>query len=812
MNLKRILLSVALLTSLAYTAMADKGMWLLNELNKQNIERMKELGFKLSPEQLYTLGKPSVASAVVIFGNGCTGITVSNSGLIFTNHHCGYGSIQSQSSVEHDYLRDGFTSQTLQEELPIPGLTIRYLRDIIDVTPRVNEAVKGISDEMARMKMIQSLGETIAKEYTTDDFTEARMTPYYAGNKYYVVVYNVFKDIRMVMAPPSSVGKFGGDTDNWMWTRHTGDFSVFRVYANAHNKPALYSKDNKPYQPISFAPVSLNGYREGDYAMTIGFPGSTNRYLTSWGVEDVINNENNPRIEVRTIKLSLWKEAMATDQATRIMYASKYAGSANYWKNAIGMNRGLKNLDVVNRKRAEEKEFTNWVEKNKLQKQYGSILSSLETTLKKGAQANRDYAYLSEALWAGTEVARMARTVNYAPRVKAEKKNEYKEALAKQYKDYSAALDAKVLPAMLDLVRSKVSVKNLPSIYKEIDSRFQGDTKRYAAWVFEKSIVPYVDKVMAMVDMPQSQIEKMLKEDPAVQLFESVFPALMAINDANKEAQAQVKKGRREYFAARQIMNPERPMPSDANFTMRMSYGAIKGYAPKDGAWYNYYTTEKGVFEKQDPTSSEFAVQPEILALLKSKKFGQYAAGNGNHLRLCFLSDNDITGGNSGSPVFNGNGELIGLAFDGNWEAMSGDIEFEPELQRTISVDIRYVLFMIDKWAKMPRLIKELNLVQGNSREKGNCSRSKSCPAKKACPAQKVCPTQKTCTKGTQECQKTCQKANCPKGKTCPAKAKAQEAKKCPCTASGAKECKCAAQKACKANCKKVSQTQTTKK
>ncbi len=749
MKLKRILLSVALLCGIGTTAMADKGMWLLNELNQQNYERMKELGFKLSPEQLYSPGQPSVASAVVIFGGGCTGITVSNEGLIFTNHHCGFGAIQSQSTVDHDYLRDGFRSNNHAEELPIPGLSVRYLREIVDVTPRIEAAVKGAKSEMERLQIIEELSQKINAEYTKGSTIVGEVTPYYAGNKYYVVVYNVFQDVRLVMAPPSSVGKFGGDTDNWMWTRHTGDFSVFRVYADANNNPALYSQNNKPYKPISYAPVSLNGYREGDYAMTIGFPGSTNRYLTSWGVEDVINNENSPRIEVRGIKQAIWKEAMEADQATRIKYASKYAQSSNYWKNSIGMNRGLKNLDVVNRKRAEEKAFEAWIAKNNSQSTYGHILPGLKEDYAKSAAISKDINYLYETLWGGTEIVRLARDVNSVTRIQAADMPKYKARLDDLYKDYLPSLDVKVLPAMLNIVRQRVSADCQPDIFKFIDKKFKGSTEKYAQYVFEKSIVPYADKVKDFLSLPADKQKKVLDNDPAIALFNSVLPAILQAQGKAEDVMVNIEKGKREYFAASRIMDPNRQMPSDANFTMRMSYGSIKGYAPKDGVWYNYYTTEQGVFEKQDPTSSEFAVQPEILSLLRSKDFGQY--GVGGHLRLCFLSDNDITGGNSGSPVFNGNGELIGLAFDGNWEAMSGDIEFEPDLQRTISVDIRYVLFMIDKWAKMPHLIKELNLVKGEPRDQMGAANGGNCPHKK----DQSCAKKEECSKGKMNGEKS---------------------------------------------------------
>lgn len=710
MKLKSILLGAALLLGASGVAKADKGMWLLNELNQENLDRMRELGFTLPLDSLYSFDKPSIANAVVIFGGGCTGITVSDQGLIFTNHHCGYGAIQSQSTVDHDYLRDGFVSRTMGEELPIPGLSVKYLRKIVKVTDKVEGQLKGITDEMERLRKAQEVCQELAKNENAGKNQLCIVEPFYSNNEYFLIVYDVFKDVRMVFAPPSSVGKFGGDTDNWMWPRHTGDFSVFRVYAGADNGPAEYSKDNKPYKPVYFAAVSMQGYKANDYAMTIGFPGSTDRYLTSWGVEDRIENENNPRIEVRGIKQGIWKEAMSADQATRIKYASKYAQSANYWKNSIGMNRGLARLDVIGRKRAEERAFADWIRKSGKSAVYGDVLPSLEKAYKEGAKANREMTYLRETLFGGAEVVRLAQFVS-ALASNPDAHAGILKSLDGMYKDYLPSLDRKVLPAMLDIVRQRIPADKLPDIFKNvIDKKFKGDTKKYADFIFEKSIVPYSDKFHAMLkSMDKEKFAKAIEKDPAVELSKSVVAAARVIQtDAMANTYA-IEKGKRLFFAGLREMYPGRALPSDANFTMRMSYGSVKGYEPQDGAWYNYYTTGKGVLEKQDPKSDEFAVQENILDLFRTKNYGRYAE-NGQ-LHIAFLSNNDITGGNSGSPVFDKNGRLIGLAFDGNWEAMSGDIEFEPDLQRTISVDIRYVLFIIDKWGQCPRLIQELKLI-----------------------------------------------------------------------------------------------------
>lgn len=692
---------------------ADEGMWVLKELNKQNLARMAELGFTPSYEQLYSETDPCVANAVVIFGGGCTGITVSNEGLVFTNHHCGFGAIQQLSSVEHDYLKDGFVSQSKEEELPVPGLSVRYLKETVDVSDRINSQIAGIEEEYLRLAAADSIGRVICDSIGNNEFQAADVVPFYNNNKYFLVVYNVYRDVRMVFAPPSSVGKFGGDTDNWMWPRHTGDFSVFRVYADADNKPVEYNKENKPYTPKYVAEVSLQGYQDKDYAMTIGFPGSTDRYLCSWGVQQRIENSNKPRIEVRGIKQGLWKEAMLASDAVRIKYASKYAGSSNYWKNSIGMNKGLANLDVIERKRAEEKAFADWVAKDQARVgKYGEVLSLLE----KGYTSTNKYreatTYLNETFSSGAEILRLARMIQGVDIEGSteEEINVFLEGRIQSFfKDYEPALDQKVLAAMMKVAKERVSPEFLPDIYKEIDKKYKGDYEKYAADVFKKTSLLSYDNIAQMLRDPK-KYEK-LKKDPAAELSLSVMVSIFELQQLMGDAQYNISKGERLYFAGLKEMYPEKALSSDANFTMRLSYGSIGGYQPYDAAWYNFYSTDKGLLEKEDATSDEFWVQPEILDLVRSKDFGQYANEKGE-LQLCFLSNNDITGGNSGSPVFDKNARVIGLAFDGNWEAMSGDIAFEPDLQRCIGVDIRYVLFMIDKWGKCPRLINELKLVR----------------------------------------------------------------------------------------------------
>ena len=714
---KGLLAAIAALT--VCSARADEGMWLLQLMKQQNsIDMMKKQGLKLEADDLYNPNGVSLKDAVGIFGGGCTGEIISPEGLILTNHHCGYGAIQQHSSVEHDYLTDGFWAMNRSEELPTPGLKFRFVHRIVDITDLVNAKIK--AGEVTEIDALTSpfLNKLAKEELEKSDLKgkpgiEVRALPFYAGNKFYMFYYKVYSDVRMVAAPPSSVGKFGGETDNWMWPRHTGDFSVFRVYAGADNKPAAYSKDNKPYQPKYVAEVSLQGYQDKDYAMTIGFPGSTDRYLCSWGVQQRIEDSNKPRIEVRGIKQAIWKDAMLKSDEVRIKYASKYAGSSNYWKNSIGMNKGLANLKVIDRKREEEAAFAAWVAQDAKRKEvYGDVLSLLEKGYTSSSEYKKISTYLGEAFLSGAEIVKLARMIQSVD-VKGSTPEEIdiflEDNIKSFFKDYDASLDRKVLAAMMKIVKERVPAENLPDIYKKVDKKYKGDYEKYAADVFKKTSILSYDNIASMLKDPKKYAK--LKKDPAAELSLSVLISLFELQQLTGDSYYDIAKGERLYFAGLKEMHPEKAFASDANFTMRVSYGSIGGYRPYDAAWYDYYTTQKGIFEKENPESDEFWVQPEILNLIRSKDFGQYANKDGE-LQLCFLSNNDITGGNSGSPVFDKNARLIGLAFDGNWEAMSGDIAFEPDLQRTISVDIRYVLYMIDKWGKCPRLIEELKLVK----------------------------------------------------------------------------------------------------
>lgn len=704
--MKKILFLLSALFIFSASSKADEGMWVLKELNKQSAARMQELGFTFPIDSIYSEKNASLKDAVVIFGGGCTGVAVSPDGLIFTNHHCGYDAIQKHSSVEHDYLKNGFVSQSNDEELYTEGLTVSFLQKTEDVT---SEVTKGITDNMSeneRNEIIDSLSAQILKPYNEDSFLNARIVSFYAGNKYYLVVYEVFKDVRMVLAPPSSIGKFGGDADNWQWPRHTGDFSVFRVYANKENKPATYSKDNIPYTPKYNVPVSLKGYKDNDYSMTIGFPGSTERYLSSWGIKQMVESQNVPRIEVRTVKQDIWKEAMNADDATRIKYAVKFSRSSNYWKNAMGMNQALKKLHVLDQKQALESELDKWINNNPSTKaKYGNVLTDLSNAYSTSMEPVAIATYFSETFNNGIELVRLASIVN----VESKEDTLSDGVIANLndlYKDYDPQLDKKVMVALLKLYKEKVPAQYLPEVYNVIDKKFKGNYEKYADWVYNNTKLTNMHDLETLLN---KKSKKDLAKDPAIQLITSVDEVRSNLLKSLSEYYFVIEENSRKYMAALMEMEPEKAFSPDANFTQRLSYGSVGGYSPADAVKYDYYTTTKGVFQKENPSDPEFAVQDYVLQNLAQQQWGQYADKDGS-MHVNFLSNNDITGGNSGSPVFNGKAELIGLAFDGNWDALSGDVVFSPDMQRTISVDIRYVLYTIDKIMNCSRLIQELDL------------------------------------------------------------------------------------------------------
>ncbi len=703
--MKKLVLFLAA-AALSLSAAADEGMWLLPYLQK-NIKQMKERGCKLTAEEIYSLNEAALKDAIVIFGNGCTGEIVSDRGLLFTNHHCGYGSIQALSSVEHDYLKYGFWARSNAEELPAPGLTVRFIRRIIDVTADLTAGVPSIASEAERERIVAeataALAERLGKEY---EGREIEIKPFFGGNQYFAFVVDRYTDVRLVGTPPSSIGKFGGDTDNWMWPRHTGDFSVFRVYADKEGRPAPYSPDNEPLTTPNHLTISLDGYGMNDFAMIMGFPGSTERYMTSYEIENLLEVENPTRIFIRGERQAILKEDMAASDRVRIQYASKYAVSSNYWKNSIGMSRGIEKLDVKGKKEAQEAAYQQWADANTLpEERLAGALGLIREAEVELTTVEGELQVLQEAFFNAVEL--MAPVNTFAGKTKITDPEKAKSLMAGWYKDYNAPTDRKVAKRMLHIVRERMS--DLPDFYAEIiDKEYGGDIDAYVDYVYDNSAFASQEKLNALLDDFSAE---RVDADPATPMVKSVMAKYNELTEKAKPARAKFAEGHRLYIAGLMRMQPDKAMYPDANFTLRLTYGQVLPYRPADGVTYNYYTTLKGVMEKENPESDEFVVPARLKELYAARDFGRYANAEGE-MPVAFLANCDITGGNSGSPVMNARGQLIGLAFDGNWEAMSGDVAFEPELQRTICVDVRYVLFVIDKFAGAGWLLDEMDIVQ----------------------------------------------------------------------------------------------------
>lgn len=708
MRIKLFALCILFFTS---TLHADEGMWMLGNLNKEVRKTMQELGLQMPVDKLYNPKKPSLSDAVVSFGGFCSGVVVSADGLVFTNHHCGFSSIQQHSSVEHDYLKEGFVARTYQEELPNPELFVRFLLRSEDVTRRVLKAVKPSMTEAERTIAVDSMMLLIGEEVSAKDSTLTGIVDaYYGGNEFWLSVYRDFNDVRLVFAPPSSVGKFGWDTDNWMWPRHTGDFSVFRIYADRKNRPADYSADNVPYRPEYVAPISIDGYKQGSFCMTLGYPGSTERYLSSFGIEEMMNGINQAMIDVRGVKQAIWKREMDRRDSIRIKYASKYDESSNYWKNSIGTNKAIRQLKVLEKKREAEAELRKWIQHTPVERErLLHLLSSLELNYKSRREVDRALAYFGEAFINGPELVQFALTMlNFDFEAEQKQVIAQLQRLLDKYADYDADIDKEVFTAMLKEYRSQVDTAYLPGLYQEIDTAYNGDARAYVDSLYARSEIVTTRGFKRFLERDTTFN---LIEDPAISLGIDLIVKFYDMRNQVVEASANIDRDEREFNAAMRRMYADRNFYPDANSTMRLSFGTISSYSPFDGAVYGYYTTVKGVLEKAiahrgDP---DFAVQPELLELFASRDFGRYADETGE-MNVCFISNNDITGGNSGSAMFNAEGELLGLAFDGNWEAMSSDIVFEPDVQRCIGVDVRYMLFIMEKYGKAGRLIEELKI------------------------------------------------------------------------------------------------------
>nr|WP_319500062.1 S46 family peptidase [uncultured Draconibacterium sp.] len=701
------------------SAVAKEGMWLPSLIHKLNIKTMQDMGCELSAEDIYSINQSSLKDAIVALDRGsCTAEVISKDGLLLTNHHCGFGEIQQHSSVEHDYLQDGFWARSKEEELPNPGKTVTFLISVEDVTAKVLADVTDEMSESERNNKIDQVVRQLEREAKGDSHYEVYIRDFFKANQYFLFVTETFKDVRLVGAPPQALGKFGGDTDNWMWPRHTNDFSMFRVYCAPDGTPAEYSEDNVPYQPKHHLPISLKGVEEGDFAMVFGYPGSTNRYKTSWGIDYTMKVTNTARILVREKKLDIIADYMATSQKAKIQYASKHARSANYYKNAIGQNEALTKLGIIAQKQELEKEFTNWVNANADRKaKYGEALPLIEESYE-NVEAEKAMEFAAEALLRGPEIFMFAyRASQLADLLEKPEENKDKieafagrleESLDAFYKDYDAATDEKIVAALMKIYAENISSNYYPSFYAEIQNKYKGDYAKYTEKMFKKSIFDNQEELTAFLENPSL---KTLKKDMVFQAAVDIFDMYRATSMSLREGDEKLLKGRRLFVAGLMEMQPDKKFYPDANSTMRLTYGTVMPYDPRDGVTYKYYTTTDGYLEKEIPGDYEFDVPKRMKELLLDKDFGEYADADGK-LHTCFITDNDITGGNSGSPVINGKGELIGIAFDGNWEAMSGDLDFEENLQRCINVDIRFVLWVVDVYAGAQNLIDEMTIIR----------------------------------------------------------------------------------------------------
>lgn len=701
----------------------NEGMWLPHLIQTLNFSEMQRMGFKLSAEDIYSVNRSCLKDAVVQLGGFCTAEVVSAEGLLFTNHHCAYDAVASHSSVDHDYLTNGFWAMSKSEELPNEGLTVSFLQRIEDVTARLDSATTGLEDEDAEAKREEEIGK-IEKEASEGEKYRAEVKPMFNGNEYLLFVYEVFRDIRLVGAPPSSIGKFGGDTDNWMWPRQTGDFSILRVYADKDNKPAAYSPDNVPYKPKHFLPVSIKGLKEGDFAMTMGYPGSTDRYLSSHAIDFQYKNTNPLIVKLLGERLRIMKADMDADPKVRIMLASNYASLANTYKYFLGQNRGLDRRGLIEERQGMEAEFMKWVNADPVRQQkYGSVLAQFKENYEKNEAVLKLSSYMNMAAFApglvtyGIAYWRLLRTMESSPEDTGPWEPQIeslKEGLEEHFKEYNLHTDQNIFARMSELLYTDLPEDYRPTVFSGKNfakAKAKGDMNRfqaYASKVYQNSILADPTRAAAFLDKPS---KKELEADPGLEFVSSVLSLYFSKLGADQRMFDAINSASmKTYEAGMHEMNPNKKWYPDANFTMRVSYGKMIPYDPRDGVSYKSQTFGEGILEKEVKDDEEFDVPDKLHDLLTKKDFGRY--GQNNRLPLCFLTDNDITGGNSGSPVINGNGELVGIAFDGNWESMTGDLVFDPGVQRTISVDIRYVLFVIEKYAGASNLINELKIVQ----------------------------------------------------------------------------------------------------
>ena len=718
------LLLIVLAISLATMSFAKEGMWIPLLLKKYNIEEMQKMGFRLTAEDIYSINHSSMKDAVMIFGGGCTGELISDQGLVITNHHCGYSAIQSHSTVEHDYLTDGFWAMSKEEELPNPGLTVTFLKYMKDVTDSV---MIGVDDTMTMKKRENIIDKNISKiteRATKDNHYTALVKPFFHGNQYFLFVNEVYKDVRLVGAPPSAIGKFGGDTDNWMWPRHTGDFSVFRIYAGKDNQPASYSKDNKAYKPAEHFPVSLKGIEEGDFTMVFGYPGSTDEYAPSYHLKMLTEKVYPKLIEMRTHKLNIMDKYMEQDKGVRIKYAAKNARVANSWKRWRGEIKGLNHLKALKKKQAYQENFMNWVNQSPERKaDYGQILNEYETLYKDFGDVKLARDLLLEVIYRnGIEVAKVASM--FRPLIllyeqedapEPEKSDNIKQGIKEDieafFKDYYQPIDKEVTRDLLALYAKDVNREYLPEVYETINQKFQNDFQAYTDKLFRKTLFANEASTLALLEGFSARSIKKVRKDPAWIIYEKFMDTYRdELYPLYKSLQQKDDSLNRIYMKAQMQFESDKVFYPDANFTLRVGYGKVKGYEPRDAVKYKFQTTIEGIIEKDNPDIYDYRVPEKLKELYRKKDYGRYE--DHGTVPVCFLATNHTTGGNSGSPVVNAEGQLIGVNFDRAWEGVMSDLMYNPDQCRNISLDIRYALFIIDKFAGAGYLLDEMTIIE----------------------------------------------------------------------------------------------------
>lgn len=711
--MKRILIALALLGA-GFSSMADEGMFLPTNL-KKIYKDMKAAGLGLSYKQIYNPKKPSVKDAIVSLGGFCTAEIISPQGLILTNHHCGYDAIRSQSTPENDFLTDGFWAKDYSEERPIEGLTASVIVKIEDVTKDIMKHLDDNMNEQERDAIIKEMSEKLASEAMEGNHYKAYVKDFYEGSEFYLFTTEEFQDIRLVGAPPSAIGKYGGDTDNWMWERHTGDFSMFRIYANENNQPAPFAMTNKPYQPKHHLPISVAGIKEGDFTMIMGFPGSTDRYLTSYGVKMAVEKDQPTRVDIRGKKLEIMKKEMKASDEVRLQYASTYAQVSNYWKYFIGQTEQLNRNGVYDQKLATEKAFTEWVDANaKRKEKYGNVLTDIESSYKVMNEINPTKVYFFEAIYSvGVNKFMISHftlknLIENGADISAQQEK-LEESYTEFFEEFDYETERKLVAAMLEMFAKNVPEDQLTESLLSAQQEYEGDWDAFVTSAFQKSVFTDEERYKEFIKNPTLGV---LKDEPLFALVVDLLNKYFAVTNAPDvmAAQSKLDRANRLFIQALREMYPDKHFYPNANFTLRLTYGNVKKYTTKEGKTYDYYTTIEGLMAKEDPNNDEFIVPSKLKTLFEKKDYGRY--GQDGTLWINFISTNDITGGNSGSPVMNANGELIGCAFDGNWEAMSGDIDFEENMQRTISCDIRYILFVIEKYGEATHLIEEMTIVE----------------------------------------------------------------------------------------------------